>query len=552
MASSGNGQSGNAGSYAGNSQTGEDAPTLTPEDFIMLQTLLARLPSMQTGVANTPASVQEPEATTQGGQNPIDKSLQEEWEQMRQEPTASGLNSTAAGWTTGANKAPPTNESSASGWQDPWESNEGTCNLETLRDATGRLRTVKVIPLEKKQPDFSEAAKKFDEWQKAEDAKEFERGRPVTFDAKGGYSSGATASQGNSNAPPPPPMHDPTKVQLFGNVQQKSPAEAAQETAKMLAAQAALAQKQAESLQQQQATVKGKDAGKGKTKDGPPQNPGPPQNSGKGKDGGKDAGKDGKGKDFGKDGGKDKGGKPPGPPVPPQPKGPAPSPTPAQQQMPVPPKAEAKATASPEKRVKTDNSDASASAGMQDGNGAMTDGSKRRHEAVETSYEWDDDDFSLVGTEETMDSPPEFAHYAGGFPDTFGWIACGDWSNPGDPIVKINYQHADTAIPMPAWIRDTYHWSCTVITLKQWAKEKITFHDFVLKVFNKDEAACKYGKMMIARFRKHMTSVPKTQGPDLCAFLLHLRVDVFIQAGKSYYRQFNWRRVDDTQGEEGY
>ena len=77
--------------------------------------------------------------------------------------------------------------------------------------------------------------------------------------------------------------------------------------------------------------------------------------------------------------------------------------------MPVPPKAEAKATASPEKRARTDNSDASASAGMQDWNGAMTDGSKRRHEAVETSYEWDDDDFSLVGTEETMDSPPEFA-----------------------------------------------------------------------------------------------------------------------------------------------
>ena len=215
MASSGNDQSGNAGSYAGNSQTGEDAPTLTPEDFIMLQTLLARLPNMQTGVANTPASVQEPEATTQAGQNPIDKSLQEEWDQMRQEPTASGVNSTAAGWTTGANKAPPTNESSASGWQDPWESNEGTCNLETMKDASGRLRTVKVIPLEKKQPDFSEAAKKYDEWQKAEDAKEFERGRPVTFDAKGGYSSGATASQVNSNVPPPPPVHDPTKVQLF-------------------------------------------------------------------------------------------------------------------------------------------------------------------------------------------------------------------------------------------------------------------------------------------------------------------------------------------------
>ena len=55
------------------------------------------------------------------------------------------------------------------------------------------------------------------------------------------------------------------------------------------------------------------------------------------------------------------------------------------------------------------------------------------------------------GTEETMDSPPEFAAYAGGFPDTFGWVTAGDWSNPGDPIVKINYKHVDAAIPMPAW-----------------------------------------------------------------------------------------------------
>ena len=67
----------------------------------------------------------------------------------------------------------------------------------------------------------------------------------------------------------------------------------------------------------------------------------------------------------------------------------------------MPPKAEAKARALPEKRVKTVNSDASANAGMQDWNGVMTDGSKRRY-AVETSCKWDDDDFSLVGTEETI------------------------------------------------------------------------------------------------------------------------------------------------------
>ena len=204
----------------------------------MLQSLIARLPNLQNGVPSTPASVQQPEVTTQEKQTTIDKSLQEEWDQMRQELTSSGVNSVAAGWTIGANKAPPGIQASQSGWTDPWESDEGTCALEVMKDAMGRPRTVKVIPLPKTELQNSEAAKKFEEWQKAEDAKEFEKGRQVTFDAKGGYSSGATSSQANQSVPPPPAMRDPTKVQLFGNVQQKSPAEAAQDTAKLLAAQA--------------------------------------------------------------------------------------------------------------------------------------------------------------------------------------------------------------------------------------------------------------------------------------------------------------------------
>ena len=36
-------------------------------------------------------------------------------------------------------------------------------------------------------------------------------------------------------------------------------------------------------------------------------------------------------------------------------------------------------------------------------------------------------------------------------------------------------------------------------------------------------------------------SSPRTQGPDFCAFLLHCRVDVFLNAGYVYERDFEWR-----------
>ena len=65
----------------------------------------------------------------------------------------------------------------------------------------------------------------------------------------------------------------------------------------------------------------------------------------------------------------------------------------------------------------------------------------------------------------------------------------------------------------------------------------MSFHTFVEKVFNKSSEECKYAKKMIGQFRKRVTATPRTQGLDFCVFVLHCRVDVFLNVGYVYERE---------------
>jgi len=105
----------------------------------------------------------------------------------------------------------------------------------------------------------------------------------------------------------------------------------------------------------------------------------------------------------------------------------------------------------------------------------------------------------------------------------------------------INYEEVDFSVPKPAWIKDSYHWSCTLLKMGKFAASPIKYHAFVVKVFNKSADECRYAKKMIGQFRKKLTSTPRTQGPDFCAFLMHCRVDAFLNAGYVYQREFEWR-----------
>ena len=85
--------------------------------------------------------------------------------------------------------------------------------------------------------------------------------------------------------------------------------------------------------------------------------------------------------------------------------------------------------------------------------GAMTDGSKRRHEAVEEAgteeTETEDESFSYIS--ESGNSPPIFPIFPSGLPQTFP--SSDDWKT-----INLDYEGGDFSIPKPAWIADSYHW----------------------------------------------------------------------------------------------
>ena len=160
--------------------------------------------------------------------------------------------------------------------------------------------------------------------------------------------------------------------------------------------------------------------------------------------------------------------------------------------------------------------------------GAMTDGSKRRHEAMVPIASDSEDDGSFSVVTGTGDPPPIFPSLPYGLPSTFKWKD--SWEHP---VAEIDYEEVDFAIPKPAWIRDTYEWSCTVLKMGKYESSRMSYHTFVEKVFNKSPHECKYAKKMIGQFRKKVTATPRTQGPDLCGFLLHCKVYVFSMPGMS-------------------
>eukprot|EP00435_Cladocopium_sp_Y103_P000699 s5130_g1.t1 len=136
--------------------------------------------------------------------------------------------------------------------------------------------------------------------------------------------------------------------------------------------------------------------------------------------------------------------------------------------------------------------------------------------------EWEE--FSVVS--ETEDSPPWFPNYPAGLPSTFKWGPSWEESD-----VLVDLDKVDLAIPKSAWVHSTEQWSRTIITMPKYRAQKITFLEFTKMV-------AKYAKKLIGKYRKLVTACPRSQAPDLAAWCLHVRMDAFLDAGKSYRREF--------------
>ena len=56
----------------------------------------------------------------------------------------------------------------------------------------------------------------------------------------------------------------------------------------------------------------------------------------------------------------------------------------------------------------------------------------------------------------------------------------------------------------------------------------------LVKIFNHDAEVGQYAKWILKHYRPKITPTPKTQAPDLAAFLKKMRVDAFLGATTTY------------------
>ena len=61
-------------------------------------------------------------------------------------------------------------------------------------------------------------------------------------------------------------------------------------------------------------------------------------------------------------------------------------------------------------------------------------------------------------------------------------------------VLANSYEEVDYNVPQPAWIKDTYQWSCTLLKMGRFAEKP---NAFVVKVFNKSMEECGCAKKMI-------------------------------------------------------
>ena len=122
-------------------------------------------------------------------------------------------------------------------------------------------------------------------------------------------------------------------------------------------------------------------------------------------------------------------------------------------------------------------------------------------------------------------SPPWFPNHLWGIPSTIQQNSSDGNDKNWYPSYKSD--HMDPAVPFPVHVQGIKSWASTKIKLKKWRGKDLSHHEFIMKVFNHDDEAGQYAKWILAHYTSKITAVPKSQAPDLAAFLKKMRVDAF-------------------------
>ena len=140
-------------------------------------------------------------------------------------------------------------------------------------------------------------------------------------------------------------------------------------------------------------------------------------------------------------------------------------------------------------------------------------------------------------------SPPWFPNHLWGIPSTIEQNPA-DW-NDKNWYPSYKSDDMDPAVPYPVHVQGIKSWASTKIKLKKWKDKELSHHEFIMKVFNRDDEAGQYAKWILAHYTSKITATPKSQAPDLAAFLKKMRVDAYLGATTTYRRELmNVMNVD--------
>ena len=112
-------------------------------------------------------------------------------------------------------------------------------------------------------------------------------------------------------------------------------------------------------------------------------------------------------------------------------------------------------------------------------------------------------------------SPPWFPNHLWGIPSTIEQNPA-DW-NDKNWYPSYKSDDMDPAVPYPVHVQGIKSWASTKIKLKKWKDKELSHHEFIMKVFNRDDEAGQYAKWILAlHVQDHGHT--KVSGPRSCRF----------------------------------
>ena len=110
---------------------------------------------------------------------------------------------------------------------------------------------------------------------------------------------------------------------------------------------------------------------------------------------------------------------------------------------------------------------------------------------------------------------------------------------------EIDYENVDQRIPLPKGVASGRDWGTTVVTMAKFQDGRTTFEDLARTALGGNTDHIKYLSWIKERFKKQISDEPVSQGPDLAAYLYHIKFQPPVVHPHGYHRTYRQGPVFD-------